>query len=328
MNLDHQKSLIFSSKKLSPEEETLGFLRSTEPSSSLLFPSASDNLSALISNFTDNSENAFNKNNHQLLKSLEIIKQTTGNLLNASPLFEQQNENFHSTQTLSNSLAHLMEEIVKLESIILYKSPENPVSSKSSFPKSKSPRPKSAIVKSQKTSPDWQHLAYTDTVTDLPNRRFFESFIQNILPSLKTPTSIHNQFYLVFIDIDNFKQINDTYGHEWGDSLLQTIAQRLKSNLREKDIVVRYGGDEFVAFIHPPTAPHQKDIDIHQIIARLMNMSDIPYKIDNTCMTITLSFGVSCYPDHGDTLEKLISCADKAMYAAKGSGKNRCTIAS
>lgn len=329
MNFDHQIVLDTALKKGEQDKRNPDFPPDSMHENSTLFSSAHDNLSSLISNFSYNSLNTFNKSSYQLLKSLEIIKQTTGNLLDASSFFEQDREQRESDETFSHSLTHLMAEIVKMESIILDK-PSGTMPSLVRPP----------LTEQKKISlTDWQHLAYTDSVTELPNRRYFEFFMQNLLLSStheQVDSSLidsylikHNpkKFYIIFIDIDNFKQINDTYGHDCGDFLLRMMAQRLKNNLREKDLVARYGGDEFVAFIHPLTHPHQLDIDIKQIVDRLMDMSQIPYKIKDICLTVTLSFGVSCYPDHGETVEELVCRADRAMYSSKGSGKNTYTMA-
>lgn len=223
----------------------------------------------------------------QLLKSLEIIKQTTDNLLNAKPLSDQFN--------LTNSLEGLLSEINKLESIVT----------------DDTKRPTTDIQSSL------EFMAFYDSLTHLPNRPYFEKIVQDL-----TNTPIQ-KFYLIFIDIDDFKGINDTYGHDCGDELLRCVAQRIKSNLRERDVVARYGGDEFVALVYP-----QADFDIRQVLERLVCANKTPFSVKNNSFHTTLSFGVSEFPTHGRSISELLSCADQAMYCAKGAGKNSFTMAS
>lgn len=272
-----------------------------------------------------------NKISFQLLKSLEIIKETTENLLDVTPNIEENLVRPGYSSVLTQSLESLMKEIDHLESIIKKKSKRKGMSEKPE--QDQYIDLQRQLIQEKRT--DLEYLAFCDPVTQLPNRRFLESAVRNLLSKssseecsgsvlLEKPSK--NNFYVIFIDIDDFKQINDTYGHEYGDILLQAIAQRLKNNLRGRDIVGRYGGDEFVALVHHPDSSHQADINIEQILTRLMGVSKVPYKIKNKSLTVTLSFGVAEFPNHGDTIEKLLSCADKAMYSSKESGKNTCTV--
>jgi diguanylate cyclase (GGDEF)-like protein len=227
----------------------------------------------------------------RLLSSLKIIKQTTDDLLHLKHLTNEID--------MSDSLRELLSEINKLESLM----------KDDSF----------SIYDISLTLEAQTHLefmAFYDSLTKLPNRSYFEKLVQNLIDS-----AVSN-FFLIFIDVDDFKEINDTYGHECGDHLLKCIAQRIKSNLREKDIVSRYGGDEFVALIH-----QQADVDIHHILDRLIQANKKPFAIKNHHIRTTLSFGAAEYPTHGQTIREVLSCADKAMYSAKQSGKNAFSIA-
>ena len=223
----------------------------------------------------------------QLLKSLEIIKQTTDNLLNAKPISDQFN--------LTNSLEGLLTEINKLESIVT----------------DDTNRPTKDVQSSL------EFMAFYDSLTHLPNRLYFEKIVQDLI------TTPIQKFYLIFIDIDDFKRINDTYGHDCGDDLLKCVAQRIKSNLRERDVVARYGGDEFVALVYPHV-----DFDIRQVLERLVRANQTPFSVKNNSLHTTLSFGVAEFPTHGRSISELLSCADQAMYCAKGAGKNSFTMAS
>lgn len=222
----------------------------------------------------------------QLLKSLEVIKQTTDNLLNAKPLSDELN--------LTTSLESLLSEILKLESIVT----------------DDTRRP------DKKLQTSLEFMAFYDSLTHLPNRPYFEKIVQDLI------LSPIQKFYLIFIDIDDFKGVNDTYGHECGDELLKCVAQRIKSNVRERDVVARYGGDEFVALVHP-----QVEFDIQQVLERLVRAAQTPFSVQNNSFHTTLSFGVAEFPTHGETLSDLLACADKAMYCAKNAGKNAFTMA-
>lgn len=309
--------------------ENPGFQRGLDEKDRSIVESLLKSPLKFIENTEIKSTQLSNKISFQLLKSLEIIKETTENLLDVTPNIEENLERPGYSSVLTQSLESLMKEISHLESIIKKKS-------KTKGGKSRSDQ----VIELQRQflqekKIDLEYLAFCDPVTQLPNRHFLESAVRNLMsksiaePSLDSEPlekSTKNNFYVIFIDIDDFKQINDTYGHECGDILLQAIAQRLKNNLRGKDIVGRYGGDEFVALVHHPDSSHQADINIEQILARLMGVSKVPYQIKNKSLTVTLSFGVAEFPNHGDTIEKLLSCADRAMYSSKESGKNTCTV--
>jgi diguanylate cyclase (GGDEF)-like protein len=220
-----------------------------------------------------------NKISTQLLFSLKSIKKTTKNLLSLGLDF--------SDYKLSQSLGYLEKELIRLETLI---------------------RKRDYYVQEIR---DLGYLAFNDSLTGLPNRHFFERVVKSLIQEGQ------HQFYLTFIDIDNFKRINDTYGHEFGDLLLKSVAARIKRELREGDIIARYGGDEFVALIY-----YRNTQDIDRIMQRLLDINSPPHIIYNKEICIQLSLGVAAYPEHSTTYEDLIGCSDQAMYLAKQSGKN------
>jgi diguanylate cyclase (GGDEF)-like protein/PAS domain S-box-containing protein len=156
------------------------------------------------------------------------------------------------------------------------------------------------------------HLAMHDTLTGLPNRANF-----NAQMSAQIITAI--PFALLFIDIDGFKPINDTFGHEIGDHVLTTFAQRMRSSVAEGDFIARLGGDEFVIIlkdIHQSFNAEQVGLRILGKVGEAMNFNGKECKVG-------ASIGVSFYPGNGTTSEMLINAADNAMYQAKHAGKNR-----
>lgn len=128
---------------------------------------------------------------------------------------------------------------------------------------------------------------------------------------------------VVFLDLDGFKQINDTLGHGTGDALLKMVAERLLATVREEDTVARLGGDEFIiALWHVSGADYATSVALRAIEAVSQT-----YVIEGTTVSITTSAGVSIYPDHGEDADTLIKSADLALYEAKASGRNVYRIA-
>ena len=155
------------------------------------------------------------------------------------------------------------------------------------------------------------YLAFHDSLTGLKNRAAFNEMLQSILKENKGTTA------LMMIDVDNFKWINDYLGHDAGDRFLQNAAQRILSIVREEDIPVRWGGDEFV-IIMPNTTKQQAEAQAGLIIAAIRDSCD-PRAEDR----ITVSIGIALAPEHGTDPETLCKQADIALYAAKEQGKNR-----
>lgn len=155
----------------------------------------------------------------------------------------------------------------------------------------------------------YYHANY-DSLTTLPNRSYFKKQLKSILQESSQNGS---KIALFFIDIDKFKEVNDTYGHDVGDKILVTVAKRLLNSVREDDIVARIGGDEFVLI-----AKDIKSIEIvEQLALKLQNKIRQPLEIDMHIFNITLSIGIAIYPQHGTTRQELLKNADIAMYEVK-----------
>ncbi|MGH8309761.1 MAG: putative bifunctional diguanylate cyclase/phosphodiesterase, partial [Steroidobacteraceae bacterium] len=159
------------------------------------------------------------------------------------------------------------------------------------------------------------HLAHHDSLTGLPNRLYLQSRLPR---ALARATRTETQLALLYIDIDNFKNINDSRGHGSGDGLLRLIAQRLRNAVTERDLVVRMGGDEFVVIA---TGVNDRAA-IEAIGERLMAALGTPFEVDGATFTLTVSLGASVYPEDGLDLEVLLKHADIALYQAKDRGRN------
>lgn len=154
-----------------------------------------------------------------------------------------------------------------------------------------------------------------DPLTGLPNRRLmFDRLDQLIKQSIRSKKSIA----IIYIDLDNFKDINDSRGHDFGDQLLKGIATRLRSEVRETDTVARIGGDEFVVLLSDLEKPEFADVIVRQISKKLAD----PILIEQHMIYVTASLGVSLYPNDGSDGKSLLLGADQAMYAAKAQGRN------
>ncbi len=160
-----------------------------------------------------------------------------------------------------------------------------------------------------------QHQAHHDTLTDLPNRQLFMDFLERELAQARRNDT---RLALLFLDLNGFKQINDTLGHSSGDLLLQEVAHRLRACIRESDTVARLGGDEFTVLM--PDLSHSDDVGI--VLQKILGVFEKPFMLDNVAVDTSTSIGVCMFPDDGGHSEELIKKADIAMYDAKGSGKN------
>jgi diguanylate cyclase (GGDEF)-like protein/PAS domain S-box-containing protein len=160
-----------------------------------------------------------------------------------------------------------------------------------------------------------RYLANYDTLTGVPNRNLLMNRLeQSLLQARRARTKVA----LLFLDIDRFKYINDSFGHLCGDALLVEFAARLKLVLREIDTVARFGGDEFVIILADIRENGHADI----VATKIINAFLAPVLVDGRALHVTTSIGVSIYPDHGNDADTLLKNADVAMYLAKDQGRN------
>ncbi|WKY47360.1 EAL domain-containing protein [Eubacteriaceae bacterium ES3] len=166
-----------------------------------------------------------------------------------------------------------------------------------------------------------KNLAYYDGLTGLPNRTLFH---EHLVREIYSASRSHKAVGVVFLDIDGFKTINDTLGHNAGDELLIEVGQRLRKRVRKNDLVCRFGGDEFLVML---SGIHRSG-DIDQVLSHLMTVFTSPMEIRGQELFITASLGVSLYPNDGEDPDSLIKNADLSMYYSKDQGKNRITCCS
>ena len=160
-----------------------------------------------------------------------------------------------------------------------------------------------------------RHMALHDVLTDLPNRRLFGELAKH---ALLVANRGRVPFAMLFIDIDGFKAVNDSLGHAFGDWVLQRIAQRLHLQVREADIVARFGGDEFVILL----AENCNAERAQQVCEKIIDSISQPFEHNNQQVSVGASIGIAIYQEHGTTIEQLLKKSDAAMYEAKNSGKN------
>ena len=158
--------------------------------------------------------------------------------------------------------------------------------------------------------PGCKRMAQYDQLTQLPNRELLRDRLKAALASAREAVG---HMALLYVDLDRFKQVNDTFGHAVGDMLLQTVANRLKGCVRETDTVARIGGDEFVVLLHSVHVAEDADSVAQKIRQVLVQ----PMRLDGHNLHIEPSIGVARYPEHGSEEQQLFRHADQAMYAAK-----------
>lgn len=161
-----------------------------------------------------------------------------------------------------------------------------------------------------------QELALHDALTGLPNRRLLED---RIATTLQHASRNHHKAAVMYLDLDGFKAINDTYGHAYGDEVLKIVAQRLLATSRKEDTVARLGGDEFMVVLGEVNSL----ADAQGPAAKLVEAVSEPFFINDLTLRLSTSIGISIYPDDAESVESLISIADYALYEAKRGGKNR-----
>ncbi len=166
---------------------------------------------------------------------------------------------------------------------------------------------------------DIRHLGYYDALTNLPNRRLL---IKHMIDAIASARQSNKMVAVLFVDLDNFKIINDTMGHSLGDLVLKELGTKIKNSVRKKDFVSRQGGDEFTLLLPELVSMEQ----VMQLIREIHQRIQEPFIINDIEIHIETSIGVALYPRHGDDIDNLIKCADIAMYHAKGQGKNKFAI--
>jgi diguanylate cyclase (GGDEF)-like protein/PAS domain S-box-containing protein len=173
----------------------------------------------------------------------------------------------------------------------------------------------SDITKAKESQEKLDHLAHHDPLTALPNRLLFHDRLQH---ALLRAARDGEQLALLFIDLDRFKNVNDTLGHHIGDELLKQVAKALQDRLREGDTLARLGGDEFIVLLENI----ENQYGASQVAEKLVQMFEEPFMVAGHELFVTCSVGISLFPDDAADLNMLIRNADVAMYQAKARGRN------
>lgn len=178
----------------------------------------------------------------------------------------------------------------------------------------------SDITERKRAEEEIQSLAFYDPLTQLPNRRLFLDRLQNALAASERYADYGA---VLFLDMDHFKALNDTHGHDYGDLMLVEVAQRIRSCVREMDTVARLGGDEFVVLVESISQDAQEAREnVLRVAEKIRESLARPYRLNGVEHLSSPSIGIALYHGEEDSLEALLKQADTAMYAAKNAGRN------
>jgi len=162
-----------------------------------------------------------------------------------------------------------------------------------------------------------RNLAFHDPLTGLPNRLLFKD---RLALAISNGDRNARKVAVLFLDLDRFKHINDTFGHDTGDLLLKATAQRLTAILRKSDTIARMGGDEFLLVLPEMAASNCADV----VAEKILRAFSEPFTLNGHKISVTTSIGIAVYPHDGKDIETLLKMADMAMYEAKKAGRNKC----
>ena len=160
-----------------------------------------------------------------------------------------------------------------------------------------------------------RYQAEHDALTSLPNRVFFMTKVKE---SIELAQKGEQEFALLFLDLDHFKEVNDSFGHSFGDELLIEVSRELRGMLKKGDVIARMGGDEFTLLVYAP----EDRVGMQKLLEAIMHFFKKPLNIKQNKFYLTCSIGIALYPVHGDSPELLLKNADAAMYRAKDEGRN------
>lgn len=178
-----------------------------------------------------------------------------------------------------------------------------------------------ALLEALRTQRDQiEHLAHRDRLTGLPSLSLAEDRLEM---ALHAAHRIGTKVALMFVDLDGFKAVNDTYGHAAGDRMLQEVARRLSETIRDEDTAARVGGDEFMVVL----GGVQDSTQVARVAERLVQVLSMPLTEGEYVLAVGASIGIALYPDHGTTAQTLRRVADEAMYSVKRQGKNHFAFA-
>jgi diguanylate cyclase (GGDEF)-like protein/hemerythrin-like metal-binding protein/PAS domain S-box-containing protein len=176
------------------------------------------------------------------------------------------------------------------------------------------------VTERRRTEKQLSYMAFLDALTGLPNRALF---LDRLRETLTAARGDGRTFAVMMCDLDGFKKVNDTLGHEAGDALLHAVARHLEGAVRQSDTVARQGGDEFAVILS--RVARRGDASI--VAERMIRALDEPIEIGGKPCKVGISIGVATYPENGDDMDTLVARADAAMYESKRAGKNRHTFA-
>lgn len=255
----------------------------------------------------------------------DAVAQAAGELLSVNEALKPDNKGTASVQTIDDAIAQNVDVELKVAKaaddlnhvntqLAGQVAQQASMASELADTKSRLAQVRDDLSESQTQERDARQKALRDPLTGIPNRASFDQALDHGLIQARR----HGwKLALLFIDIDEFKSINDRYGHDAGDKVLLTVAQRLQASLREEDTVCRWGGDEFACLL---LEVRQED-DLGRLADKLLNRMAEGCELGGNVISVAASIGISLYPADGETAESLLKNADTAMFRAKGTKK-------
>ena len=236
---------------------------------------------------------------HKIFKPVSDLNEAMDAFISNKPEYQYDNHSFEEFKQLSSSYQLLTTSVSK-KNVIYSKMYEAFITNEEEIKEEYS-----QVAK----------LAYRDALTGLNNRLAFMNYSEEIIKESNQSTDHHA---VLFIDLDNFKNVNDTLGHDYGDNLLKQISASLSSFTKEGDILARTGGDEFLFFKKNIESEHE----LSDFCSSLLSLSRIPIQINEETLLVSMSIGIARYPDNGTSVKELVKNADIAMYTVKSQGRN------
>lgn len=255
----------------------------------------------------------------------DAVTQAAGELVSVNETLKQDNNGSAPVQTINVAIAQNIaveqkvakaaDDLTQVNTLLAKQVAEQAsVASELADTKSSLAQVRGDLAESQTQEREARHKALQDSLTGIPNRASFDQALDHGLIQARR----HGwKLAVLLIDIDDFKSINDSYGHDLGDKVLVVVANRLQSSLRDEDTVCRWGGDEFACLV----LEVKQVADVSRLADKILSRIAEDFEFNGTVLSVRASIGIALYPADGDTAESLFKNADTAMFRGKGTNR-------